>query len=77
VDSLVEEVVEEQVLEVGVGAVRLGDVLQEDGSDDAATAPHESNLGLVQLPLVLFGGLFERLVRAHAMFWINVRSGSA
>jgi hypothetical protein len=58
VDSLVEEVVEEQVLEVWVGAVRLGDVLQEDGSDDAATTPHERNLGLVQLPLVLLGGLF-------------------
>jgi hypothetical protein len=59
VDSLVEEVVKEQVLEVGVGAVRLGNVLQEDGSDNAATAPHEGNLGLVQLPLVLLGGLFS------------------
>jgi hypothetical protein len=57
VDSLVEEVVEEQVLEVGVGPVCLGDVLEEDGSDDATTAPHESNLGLVQLPLVLLGSL--------------------
>ena len=46
-DSLVEEVVEEQVLELGVGAVRLGNVLQEDGSDNAATAPHERDLGLV------------------------------
>jgi hypothetical protein len=59
VDSLVEEVVEQQVLEFGVGAVRLGDVLQENGSDDAATAPHEGNLGLVQLPLVLLGGLLN------------------
>jgi hypothetical protein len=59
VDSLVEEVVEQQVLKFGVGAVRLGDVLQEDGTDDAATAPHERNFGLVQLPLVFLGGLFN------------------
>jgi hypothetical protein len=59
VDSLVEEVVEKQVLEFGVAAVRLGDVLQENGANDAATAPHERNLGLVQLPLVLLGGLLD------------------
>ena len=57
VDGLVEEVVEEQVLEVGVAAVGLGDVLKEDGADDAATTPHEGNFWLVQLPLVLLGGL--------------------
>jgi hypothetical protein len=74
VDSLVEEVVEEQVLELGVVTVagqsqsimactvpplylRLGDVLEEYGSDNAATTPHERNLGLVQLPLVFLGGL--------------------
>ena len=50
VDCLVEEVVEEQVLEVGVGAVRGRDVLQEDGADDAAAAPHEGDGGLVELP---------------------------
>lgn len=50
VNGLVEEVVEEEVLEVGVGSVRLGDVLQEDGADDTSTTPHESNLGLVELP---------------------------
>jgi len=58
VNSLVEEVVEKEVLEVGVGTVRLGDVFQEDRSDDAATAPHERNLGLVQLPVVLLSSLF-------------------
>ena len=57
VDSLVEEVVEEQVLEVRVGAVGLGDVLEEDGADDAAAAPHERDLGLLELPAVLLGGL--------------------
>jgi hypothetical protein len=57
VDGLVEEVVEEQVLEVGVVAVGLGDILEEDGADNAATTPHEGNGGLVELPLVLLGGL--------------------
>jgi hypothetical protein len=59
VDGLVEEVVEEKVLEVGVAAVGSGDVLEEDGADDAATAPHEGNLGLVELPAVLLGGLWD------------------
>lgn len=56
-DGLLEEVVEEQVLEVGVRAVGLGDVLKEDRADDAATTPHESNLGLLELPAVLLGSL--------------------
>ena len=56
-DSLVEEVVEEQVLEVGVGTVGLGDVLQEDGADNAASTPHEGDLGLLELPAVLLGSL--------------------
>ena len=57
VDGLVEESVEQEVLEVGVGAVGIGDVLEENGADDAATAPHEGNGGLVQLPAVFLGGL--------------------
>ena len=57
VDGLVEEVVEEQVLKVGVAAVGVGDVLEEDGTDDAATAPHEGDLGLLELPAVVLGGL--------------------
>lgn len=57
VDSLVEEIIEEKVLEVGVGAESLGDVLEEDRADDAATTPHEGDLGLVELPRVLLGGL--------------------
>ena len=60
VDGVVEEVVEEEVLKVGVAAVGLGDVLQEDGTDDATAAPHERNLGLVELPLVLLGSLCEK-----------------
>ena len=57
VDGVVEEVVEEKVLEVGVAAVGLGDVLKEDGADDAATTPHEGDLGLLELPAVLLGSL--------------------
>jgi len=38
VDGLVEEVIEEQRLELGLAAEGRGDVTEEDGSDDAATA---------------------------------------
>lgn len=58
VDSLIEEVIEQQVLEVGVLAVSVGDILQENGADNAATTPHEGNGRLVQLPAVFLGGLF-------------------
>lgn len=57
VDGLVEEVVEEQVLEVRVLAEGVGDVLEEDGADDAAAAPHEGDLGLLELPAEVLGGL--------------------
>lgn len=59
VDGVVEEVVEEKVLKVGVAAVGLGDVLEEDRADDAATTPHEGDLGLLELPAVLLGSLRE------------------
>lgn len=65
VDGLVEEVVEEQVLEVWVGAVGLGDVLQEDRADDAASTPHECDLWLLELPAVFFGGLNIALAISH------------
>jgi hypothetical protein len=50
VDGRLEEVVEEQVFEVRLSAVGLGDVRKEDGADDAATTPHEGNGGVVELP---------------------------
>ena len=56
VNGLVEEIVEEQVLEVWVLTISVGDVLQEDRSDDAATSPHEGDGGLIQLPFVFLGG---------------------
>lgn len=55
VDGLVEEVVEEQVLELWGLAVGVGDVLEEDGSDDAATSPHGGNVAVVELPSLLLG----------------------
>jgi hypothetical protein len=66
--GLGEEVVEHQVLEVGVATVCLGDVLEEDGTDDAASAPHEGNLGLVELPAVLLSSLNILL----ALFWLRL-----
>ena len=57
VDGLVEEVVEEKVLQVGVVAVGVGDVLEEDRADDATATPHEGDRGLVQLPAVLTSSL--------------------
>ena len=60
VNGVVEELVEEQVLELGVLAVGLGDLTQEDRSDNAATSPHESNAGIVELPTVLLTGLTDK-----------------
>jgi len=57
VNGLVEEVVKEQVLEVWVLAVGGGNVLEEDGTDDATTTPHKGDLWLVELPAVLTTGL--------------------
>jgi hypothetical protein len=45
-------------LKVVIGAVCGGDILEEDGSDDTASTPHEGNRRLVELPLVLLGRLF-------------------
>lgn len=56
-DGLVEEPIEQEVLEVGVGAVGVGDVLEENRADNAATTPHEGNGRLVQFPAILFSSL--------------------
>lgn len=42
-DSFLEEIVEQQVLEVGVTAVSGSDVLEKDRADDATTTPHKSD----------------------------------
>lgn len=64
VDGLVEEIVEQKVLEVRVGTVSGGDVLQEDGANDATTTPHEGNGWLIQLPAVLLSRLYEVSIAA-------------
>ena len=57
VDGFVEEVVEQQVLEVRVLAVRRRNVLQEHRPDNAATAPHQGNRRFVQFPAVFSSSL--------------------
>lgn len=57
VDGLVEEVIKQQVLQLGVLAVGIGDVLEEDGADDATATPHQGDGRLVQLPTVLLSRL--------------------
>ena len=57
VDSLVEEIVEEKVLKVVIGIVGSGDILEENGTNDASSTPHESDGWLVELPLVFAGSL--------------------
>merc|ERR1711939_688658 len=58
-NSLIKEVIKQEVLQIRVRAVRLCDVLEEDGADDAAAAPHERNLGLVELPAVFLGCVLD------------------
>lgn len=58
VDSLVEEVIEKQVLEFWVVTVSSCDILQEHRADNAASSPHESNRGLVELPPVVLRSLY-------------------
>lgn len=61
VDGLVEELVKEQVLQVRLAAVSRGDVLEENGSDNAATTPHEGDGRLVELPVELTGSLVREM----------------
>jgi hypothetical protein len=67
VDCLVEEIIEQQVLQFivlypldcGVGGgtlVGFGDVSEEDGADDTASTPHESDARVVEFPAVVVGG---------------------
>lgn len=60
VDGLVEEVVKQQVLQFRVIAVGGGNVLEEDGANDAATTPHKGNGRLVEFPAKLLGGLLHQ-----------------
>lgn len=57
VDSVGEELVEQKVVEVRVVTVGVSDVLEENGTDNATTTPHESDGWVVQLPAVLLSSL--------------------
>ena len=56
-DGFVEKVVEEQIFEIRVVSVGFCYIFQEDGTDDAAAAPHESDGWLIEFPFIFFGGL--------------------
>jgi hypothetical protein len=58
VNSVVKELVEEEILEVWFSAVSRGDILQEDGANDTTSTPHQGDGWLVELPLVFFGSLY-------------------
>lgn len=66
VDGLVEEPVEQEVLELGVVAVGVGNVLEENRADNAATTPHESNGWLVQFPTILLGSLSTKVSNSRS-----------
>ena len=59
-DSLSEELVEQQVLQLRVLSVGLGDFSQEDRSDDTATSPHQSDGRVVELPVVSLTGFTDQ-----------------
>jgi hypothetical protein len=67
VDSLVEEVIEEEILKVVVVTVSRSDVLQENRADNATSTPHEGNGWLVELPAVFLGSLYNLLVNVDAL----------
>jgi hypothetical protein len=56
-NGLGEEGIKQQVLELGVLGVGSLDITQEDGTDNATTAPHQCNTSIVQVPAVLLGSL--------------------
>ncbi len=60
-DRLVEVRVEQQVRELRVTGVGLGDLLEEGRADDAAAAPDLGDLTEIQLPVVLNLGLAHEL----------------
>ena len=57
--------VKHEVGQVGVLVVRLLDVAQEHAADDAASAPHERDIAVLQVPLVLHGSLLQQHEALH------------
>ena len=52
VDCLVEKVIEQQAVEIRILTICVGDVLEENGADNTAATPHQSNRRLVELPAI-------------------------
>lgn len=74
-DGFVEEIVVEQILQTRIVAESLGDVLQEDRSDNTATAPHQRDLRLVELPLVRLASFLDQLNHCqHVTFYDALRT---
>ncbi len=57
VDRLPEEVVEQEVVQLGVLVIGGLDVAQEHAPDDAAAPPHQGDSAIVQLPVEHLGRL--------------------
>src|SRR5439155_22818004 len=55
-DGVAEVRHEQQVLDAALGRVRLGDPIQEPGTDDAAAAPDPGDRSQLQVPTILVGG---------------------
>lgn len=55
VNSLVEEVVEQERLELGVGLICVCDITEEDRLDNASSTPDTSDTSIVQSPVELCG----------------------
>ena len=60
-DLVVEIGVEQEVYEVGVACVGVGDFLEEAGADDAAAAEDGGDFGEVEFPVVFFLGFAHEL----------------
>src|SRR5262245_56920482 len=65
---LAEVRIEQQVLEVRAARKRLLDSFQEHGANDAAAAPHESDVAEVEIPARLLGS------RTHLSEPLSVRT---
>ena len=57
--------VKHEVGQGGVLVVRLLDVAQEHAADDAASAPHERDVSVLQVPLVLDSRLLQQHEALH------------
>src|SRR5581483_2526760 len=62
VDGRGEEVIEEEILELGIFVVGFLDLAEELAADNAAAAPHERDATHVEVPALLFAGFAQKHV---------------